>query len=110
MRTALAAAMFVVACLISCQRDRSGHERADCRHDYSCDPGLVCQSDLGVRPPAADCAEVAEALTTGELGNYAEPEDRAPVVAKKRAECEAAHVTKDEAACLDKAKDKWEQA
>jgi hypothetical protein len=102
--------MFLVACLISCQRDRTGHERADCRPDHTCDPGLVCQSDLCVRPLPADCAPVAEILASSELGNYAEPEQRAPVIAKQRAACEAAHVTKDEGACLEKARDRWSQA
>jgi hypothetical protein len=105
-RTALVALVF----LLACQRDRTGHERGDCRPGHTCDPGLVCQSDLCVRPPAADCDAVAELLATGELGNYAEVDQRAPVIAKQRAACEAEHVSKDEAACLEKAADKWAQA
>ena len=96
--------------LFACQRHRhAGDERQDCRPDHGCEPGLVCLSNLCVRPPAADCAHVAEALASGELGNYAPPQARAPLVAAKRAACEAAQVSKDEAACLDKAHDAWSQ-
>src|SRR5437660_1521683 len=54
--------------------------------------------------------KVADGLASLELGNYAEPEERAPVVAQKRAACEAAHVTKDEATCLDAARDTYSAA
>jgi hypothetical protein len=102
-------------CLVvpGCQRDRppsveaSGHERGDCRPDKACDPGLVCLSNLCVRPPPADCQAVAEQITSIELGNYAEPEARAPVVAKYKAACDAALVSKEESQCLDRARDKW---
>src|SRR5437660_356176 len=72
----------------------AGKERADCRPDKTCDPGLLCLSNLCVRPPAADCQLVAEELASLDLGNYAEPEDRAPVVAKHKARCETEHVSK----------------
>lgn len=106
----------VALCLVGlgCQRDRAagggsvaGHERSDCRPDKTCDPGLLCLSNLCVRPPPADCQAVADQLASIELGNYAEPEDRAPVVAKYKAACEAALVSKEEAQCLDKANNKW---
>src|SRR4051794_10101972 len=71
---------------------RAGAERADCRPDRSCNPGLLCLSDLCVRPPAADCTAVAESLASLELGNYAPREQRATVVAAKRAACETAMV------------------
>lgn len=94
---------------MSCTRDPAvlGRERSDCRPDKSCDTGLICLSNLCVRPPPADCQAVAEQLTSFELGNYAEPEDRAPVVARFQGACEAAMVTKEEGQCLDKARDKW---
>jgi hypothetical protein len=107
-----------VVLVIGCARDPRpvpGHERGDCRAAATgsgsgsavCDPGLLCLSNLCVRPPPADCGAVAEQLASIDLGNYAEPEQRAPVIAKYRASCEAAHVTKEEGACLDKARDKW---
>jgi len=58
---------------------------------------------VGNRP--ADCEVVAEQLTSFELGNYAEPEDRAPVIDKHRSACEHHDVTVDEAECLDKTRD-----
>jgi hypothetical protein len=60
-----------------------------------------------VRPPPADCREVAEQLASIELGNYAEPEVRAPVAARYKAACETALVSREEAQCLDKARDRW---
>jgi hypothetical protein len=55
-------------------------------------------------PPAADCAMVAEALTSLELGNYAPIEERRPKVAAWRAKCEAQKLTKDEGDCVIAAK------
>jgi len=54
----------------------------------------------------ANCDDVAEQLASYELGNYAEPEDRAPVVAKHRAICKREGVSRDERACLEKTKSK----
>jgi len=52
----------------------------------------------------ANCDDVAEQLASYELGNYAEPEQRAPTVEKYHALCKRESVDIDEAACLDKAK------
>ena len=101
--------------LLGCQHDgRTDHgsvalgtERADCRADKTCDPGLLCLSNLCVRPPPADCQLVADELASFDLGNYAEPEERAPVVAKYKAQCETLYVSKEEGVCLDKARDRW---
>jgi len=87
-----------------------GKERGDCRPDKTCDKGLLCLSNLCVKPPPADCGEVAETLTSMDLGNYAQVEERAPVVAKYRAQCEKAYVTKEQGRCIDAAKDKWSVA
>jgi hypothetical protein len=84
-----------------------GKERADCRPDKTCDPNLMCLSNLCVRPPPADCQLVADELASFDLGNYAEPETREPVVAKYKQQCDALYITKEEGACLDKAKDRW---
>ena len=89
--------------------DRSalGRERNDCRADKTCDPGLLCLSNLCVKPPPADCTVVAETFASFELGNYADPDERAPLVTKFKAECEKAYVTKEEGKCLEEARDKW---
>ena len=68
----------------------------------------ACQG-RGSGPPG-DCAAVAESLASLELGNYADPAVRAPVVAKKRELCTSAHVTTDEAACLAKATNRYAAA
>ena len=92
--------------LVACQRSHHpGEERENCRDDHTCDHGLLCLSNLCVRPPPADCNDVAQTLTSLELGNYAPPEERAPVVARYKAKCEAAMVSKEEGACLVKARD-----
>ena len=57
--------------------------------------------------PLADCEHVAQTLASFELGNYATPEQRTPVIAKQRDACKAAHVTRAEVTCLDKAHDTW---
>lgn len=103
--------------LVACQREQTadaagplGKERADCRPDKTCDEGLWCLSNLCVRPPQADCAVVGEQMASIQLGNYAEPEERAPIADKYKAACEAAHVEKDQGVCIGKAKDRWAAA
>jgi hypothetical protein len=98
-----------------CRRDRAaevepGHERGDCRPDRTCDAGLLCLSNLCVRPPPADCQDVGEQLASIDLGNHAEPEDRAPVVARYQAACEAAMLSREEQHCLDRTRDRWSAA
>src|SRR4051812_2182289 len=102
-------ALLVAVGLLGCQHNRdvgddhptiAGKERADCRSDKTCDQGLWCLSNLCVRPPAADCQVVADELASIDLGNYAEPEDRAPVVAKYKSQCETLYVSKEEGVCL----------
>ena len=119
MFTAAAGATLAIAAALgiatACGRDRAtevaaGHERGDCRPDRTCDPGLLCLSNLCVRPPPASCQAVAEQLASIELGNYAEPEARAPVVARYRSACEAAMVSREEGQCLDNARDRWSAA
>ena len=62
------------------------------------------------RGAPGDCAAVADNLASFELGNYAPPEQRAPVIEQQRKRCEDAHVTKAEQACLVKATSKWAAA
>ena len=100
-------ALVVIGCAKD-SRGTPGTERADCRAGQNpCNDGLLCLSNVCVRPPGADCALVGETLASLDLGNYAEPEERAPVVAKYQAACEQAHVTKEAGECIDRARDKW---
>jgi hypothetical protein len=55
--------------------------------------------------PLADCKLVAETMASYELGNYAPPEQRAPIVQAAREACTRARVTVDEAACIVAAAD-----
>jgi len=108
----LALVLTVVSCTKSGSRGAPGTERGDCRaklgdKDTGCNPGLLCLSNLCVAPPPADCTAVADQLASMDLGNYAEPDERAPVVAKYKTACETARVSKEEGECLDKATDKW---
>lgn len=68
----------------------------------------ACQKQAS--DPPGDCAAVAETLASIELGNYADPAVRGPVVAKKQADCTAAHITVTEAECLAKATSKYSAA
>lgn len=52
------------------------------------------------KAPGADCGLVAETLTSFELGNYADPADRAPKVTAWRAACEAEELTVTEGRCV----------
>jgi hypothetical protein len=112
-------ALLLTIGLLGCQHNRDvgadrtvalGTERADCRADKTCDSGLLCLSNLCVRPPSADCQLVGDELASFDLGNYAEPEEREPVVAKYKAQCEKLYVSKDEGACLEKTHDRWAAA
>jgi hypothetical protein len=95
--------VFLGAC-----KPEPGTERAPCREDHMpCNEGLVCMSNLCVRPPPGDCALVADTLASFDIGNYAAPEERTAAVAKRKASCEAAHISKEEQACLEKAPDQW---
>lgn len=89
----------VASCTGDPPAGRLGAERQPCKAG-ACDPELVCLSDRCVRPPGADCELVGEALTSMELGNYAEIEARRPKVVAYRATCEAQHLTKEEGACV----------
>ena len=98
----------VLVLLAGCGRDapvepRPGDERAPCNAG-GCGKGLVCLSDRCVRPPGADCALVAESLTSLELGNYAPVEERRPKSSTYRAKCEAQNLTVEEGACVIAAK------
>jgi hypothetical protein len=94
-----AAVVLLAACAADAPQASPGTERQPCRAG-TCNKGLVCLSDRCVRPPGADCTQVAEALTSLELGNYAPLDDRRPKVAAYRAKCEAQFLTKDEGACV----------
>jgi hypothetical protein len=66
--------------------------------------------DRPVPTPSAHCQEVAEALTTLDLGNYAPKDKRGMRVATVLAMCERERVTRDEADCLLAKKTKPELA
>jgi hypothetical protein len=97
-----------------CQKSTTGGERQRCKAARGdaprCDPGLVCMSDVCVRPPPADCGEVAESLLSIELGNYAPREERAAALPAKRALCERLKISVAEAECLAKASERWSAA
>lgn len=102
----------------SADRAPKGKERGDCIAPKTegsavdpfaigtCDPGLLCLSNVCVRPPPADCQAVAELLASFDLGNYAEPEERAPVVDKYKGACHKAMVSKEQGECIAKTTDK----
>jgi|GEM_PF-6552381 len=101
----------------ACKRDASppavssagvGSERADCRPDRSCDPGLTCLSNLCVRPPPADCAKVGQALGFIFLDNYTPREERAGFLAEVARQCAAANLSREDGECLAAAKTRVE--
>lgn len=101
-------------------RPANGKERGDCKAPKfelgqtkddlavgTCDPGLLCLSNLCVRPPPADCQTIADQLASFDLGNYAEPEEREPVVEKYKRACTKAYVSKEQGECMAKTTDKF---
>lgn len=81
-----------------------GQERGDCRAGGGCDPGLECRSNLCVRPPPADCARIAEALSYLTLDNYTPREQRDAFLTDTRRQCEAMALSKDDGECLLRAR------
>ena len=101
-------------------RPAAGKERGDCVAPKpqpeqpvdefavgTCDPGLLCLSNLCVRPPPADCQVIADQLASFDLGNYAEPEERAPVVDKYKRACHKAMVSKEQGECMANATNRF---
>lgn len=86
----------------------AGQERGECRADGGCDPGLECRSNLCVRPPPADCAQVAEQLSFLMLDNYTPHDQRAAFLAETRRQCDAMFLSKDDGACLLRARSRAE--
>lgn len=114
-RGAIVAIALVAAAAGACKEREAGGakravgaERGDCRPDRSCDPGLVCLSNLCVQPLPADCAKVAEALGFVFLDNYAPREERARFQADVTVACEGAKLSKDEGECLVRAKSRMD--
>jgi hypothetical protein len=104
-------ALLIVLALAACSKTpAAGTERGPCQGDHTCTGGLVCLSDLCVRPPAGDCAQVADAFASIQLGNYADKDKRGPVVADLRAKCTAEQLSVDDAKCLTSAKSKFEMS
>lgn len=77
-----------------------GTERGACYGNGTCNQGLTCLSKLCVRPPGADCDQVATKLSSLLLGNYAARDQRDAFLASTRDECARAQLTKEEGDCL----------
>jgi hypothetical protein len=88
----------------------AGKERGPCYGNKTCDQGLVCLSDLCVRPPGADCAKVAEHLSFMMLGNYAPREERAAFVSTTEGDCVKLGLTKEEGDCILRAEHRQQLA
>lgn len=81
----------------------AGAERGPCYGNGTCNDGLICLSDLCVRPPPADCAVVARKVGHLTLSNYAPRDERAAFESNMVTECKNAHLTKDEGECITRA-------
>ena len=60
----------------------------------------VAEPALAAPAPEPTCRLAAETLVSIELGNYAEPDERAPHVAAAEKRCKAARLTRDDRQCL----------
>jgi hypothetical protein len=92
------------------KRAPDGQERGDCYGNGTCNEGLLCLSNVCVRPPPADCAKVAKALDYLTLGNYAPADERAAFDERVARECQAAMLTKEEGDCILAAKSRQQLA
>ena len=101
----LVGVLVLVAAVAGCKEGaagsgKEGAERGACYGNGTCNDGLVCLSDLCVKPPGADCAKVAEKLGGMFLGNYAPRAERDAFLAATRDECIANDLTKEEGDCI----------
>lgn len=94
--------IWVLLVAAACSKDKggTGKERGPCYGNKTCDTGLVCLSEICVRPPGADCAKVGEKLASYRMGNYAPKEERDKVVGELTAQCTKEQLTADEGECI----------
>lgn len=85
-----------------------GTERGACYGNGTCNEGLLCTSDLCVRPPPPDCHKVAMKLSYTALSNYAPKEERDAYVSRMVTTCKQAALTHDEADCILASKNRSE--
>jgi hypothetical protein len=78
----------------------AGAERGPCYGNGTCNDGLICLSELCVRPPPADCAKVAQKVGQLTLGNYAPRDQRAQFETQITNECKNAFLTKEQGQCI----------
>lgn len=108
----------LVAALIAgaCAKDPSsatpaaGSERGACYGNGTCNDGLVCLSDLCVRPPPADCVQVARKVGYLTLSNYTPKEQREAFEGRAVAACKSLHLSRDEGNCILRARSRQELA
>ncbi len=100
----------------ACAKDPSsavpvaGSERGACYGNGTCDEGLICLSDLCVRPPPADCVQVARKVGYLTLSNYTPKERRAAFESDVVTACEQLHLSRDEGDCILRAKSREQLA
>ncbi len=81
-----------------------GTERGDCYGNGTCNDGLVCMSNLCVRPPGADCDAVVKHLGALLLDNYTPKPERDRFATETLAECVDAKLSQADGQCLLDAK------
>lgn len=96
--------LWIVACTAA-GGPEAGAERGVCGPEVVCAAGLECWSERCIRPPPADCRAVGARLASRELGNYATPEEREPMVATWAKACEGERLSKAEGECITGAAD-----
>lgn len=100
----LALALAAVAC--SKKGPKEGTERGPCYGNKTCNDGLICLSDLCVRPPPADCEKVVEKLGFLTLDNWAPRKQREELRAQLLPACQKANLSEKDGDCILQAKHK----
>ena len=125
MRTWLA--VFLFACGGSSSTSTAPREVSKIKYTST-----TCDDDCGIAPPAPEfkppdderdvpqgveapapeptCRIVAEVMVSLELGNYAEPEERAPRIAAEERRCTVARLSRDDRQCMIDSFDKQAMA
>jgi hypothetical protein len=107
-RIVLALSMAIVLVLFGCSKKgpEAGSERGPCYGNKTCNEGLICLSDLCVRPPPADCDKVVEKLGFLTLSNYAPRSQRKQLREQLVPLCKNAHLSERDGDCILGAKNK----
>jgi hypothetical protein len=84
-------------CAVTPEKDR---QAAPPTAEWKPPPENLAPADPNAKGPEPTCRLVAESLVSFEIGNYAEPEEREPRIAKEEKRCNAAKLSREDRQCM----------